>query len=116
MGCQVGRPPRPPGHDWPVWLALTDANACRRGPDLVGREHAPSTQGGGRHVGYTRYVAQGGDVGAVVTDAMGRQAPEGLVGIHTNLLVTALFLREAINRTALGIPPAMTGTPGSAPT
>ncbi len=39
---------------------------------------------------YTRYVAQGGDVGAGVTDAMGRQAPEGLVGIHTNLLVPAL--------------------------
>ena len=43
-----------------------------------------------RRLGYTRYVAQGGDVGASVTDAMGRQAPEGLVGIHTNLLVTAL--------------------------
>ena len=43
-----------------------------------------------RRLGYTRYVAQGGDVGAAVTDAMGRQAPEGLVGIHTNLLVTAL--------------------------
>jgi Epoxide hydrolase N terminus len=41
-------------------------------------------------LGYTRYVAQGGDVGASVTDAMGRQAPEGLVGIHTNLLVPAL--------------------------
>ena len=41
-------------------------------------------------LGYTRYVAQGGDVGAAVTDAMGRQAPEGLLGIHTNLLVTAL--------------------------
>jgi pimeloyl-ACP methyl ester carboxylesterase len=41
-------------------------------------------------LGYTRYVAQGGDVGAGVTDAMGRQAPEGLIGIHTNLLVTAL--------------------------
>jgi len=41
-------------------------------------------------LGYTRYVAQGGDVGASVTDAMGRQAPEGLVGIHMNLLVTAL--------------------------
>ena len=39
---------------------------------------------------YTRYVAQGGDVGAGVTDAMGRQEPEGLVGIHTNLLVPAL--------------------------
>jgi pimeloyl-ACP methyl ester carboxylesterase len=41
-------------------------------------------------LGYDRYVAQGGDVGAGVTDAMGRQAPEGLLGIHTNLLVTAL--------------------------
>jgi pimeloyl-ACP methyl ester carboxylesterase len=41
-------------------------------------------------LGYSRYVAQGGDVGASITDAMGRQAPEGLVGIHTNLLVTGL--------------------------
>jgi pimeloyl-ACP methyl ester carboxylesterase len=41
-------------------------------------------------LGYTRYVAQGGDQGASVTDAMGRQAPEGLIGIHMNLLVTAL--------------------------
>ena len=41
-------------------------------------------------LGYTRYVAQGGDVGASITDAMSRQAPEGLLGIHTNLLVTAL--------------------------
>jgi pimeloyl-ACP methyl ester carboxylesterase len=43
-----------------------------------------------RRLGYRRYVAQGGDVGAGVTDAMGRQAPEGLLGIHMNLLVTAL--------------------------
>src|SRR3954447_19872231 len=43
-----------------------------------------------RRLGYTRYVAQGGDVGAGVTDAMGRLAPEGLVGIHTNLLVPVL--------------------------
>jgi pimeloyl-ACP methyl ester carboxylesterase len=43
-----------------------------------------------RRLGYARYVAQGGDVGAGVTDAMGRQAPEGLIGIHTNLLVPAL--------------------------
>jgi pimeloyl-ACP methyl ester carboxylesterase len=52
-------------------------------------------------VGYTRYVAQGGDQGAGVTDAMGRQAPEGLVGLHFNfldaipkeLLTAALSLR-----------------------
>ncbi len=43
-----------------------------------------------RRLGHDRYVAQGGDVGAGVTDALGRQAPEGLLGIHTNLLVTAL--------------------------
>jgi pimeloyl-ACP methyl ester carboxylesterase len=43
-----------------------------------------------QRLGYTRYVAQGGDVGAIITDMMGRQAPEGLAGIHTNLLVTGL--------------------------
>ena len=41
-------------------------------------------------LGYTRSVAQGGDVGAAVTDAMGRQAPDGLIGIHTNLFVPGL--------------------------
>ena len=41
-------------------------------------------------LGYTRYVAQGGDLGAIVTDVMGRLAPEGLLGIHINLLVTTL--------------------------
>jgi pimeloyl-ACP methyl ester carboxylesterase len=43
-----------------------------------------------RRLGYTGFVGQGGDVGAGVTDAMGRLAPEGLLGIHTNLLVPAL--------------------------
>jgi len=43
-----------------------------------------------RRLGYSNYVAQGGDVGAGVTDAMSRQAPEGLIGVHTNLLVPAL--------------------------
>ena len=41
-------------------------------------------------LGYDRYVAQGGDVGAGVTDAMGRLGPDGLIAIHTNLLVPAL--------------------------
>jgi pimeloyl-ACP methyl ester carboxylesterase len=41
-------------------------------------------------LGYARYVAQGGDVGAAVTDPMARQAPAGLLGVHMNLLVTAL--------------------------
>jgi pimeloyl-ACP methyl ester carboxylesterase len=43
-----------------------------------------------RRLGYSRYVAQGGDVGATLTDVMGRQAPEGLLGIHLNVLVTVL--------------------------
>jgi pimeloyl-ACP methyl ester carboxylesterase len=43
-----------------------------------------------KRLGYTRYVAQGGDVGAGVTDAMAHLGPEGLIGIHTNLLVPAL--------------------------
>ncbi|MER6592937.1 epoxide hydrolase family protein [Micromonospora purpureochromogenes] len=47
-------------------------------------------------LGYTRYVAQGGDVGAAVTDAMGRQAPEGLLGIHINLLVASLGLEDQL--------------------
>ncbi|MER6441609.1 epoxide hydrolase family protein [Streptomyces sp. NPDC001185] len=36
-------------------------------------------------LGYTKYAAQGGDWGAIVTDLMGAQEPEGLVGIHTNM-------------------------------
>ena len=47
-------------------------------------------------LGYTRYVAQGGDVGAAVTDTMSRQAPHGLVGIHTNLLVAVLAIGDQL--------------------
>jgi pimeloyl-ACP methyl ester carboxylesterase len=47
-------------------------------------------------LGYTRYVAQGGDVGEAVTDAMGRQAPEGLLGIHVNVLAAALGLADQL--------------------
>src|SRR6266850_1915469 len=38
-----------------------------------------------KRLGYTSYVAQGGDWGAVVTDLMGVQAPKGLLAIHTNM-------------------------------
>jgi pimeloyl-ACP methyl ester carboxylesterase len=41
-----------------------------------------------KRLGYTRYVAQGGDWGAGIVEAMGRQAPAGLLGIHTNLPAT----------------------------
>ena len=49
-----------------------------------------------RRLGYNRFVAQGGDLGAFVADEMARQAPAGLLGIHLNLLKVAL----------LGPPPA----------
>jgi pimeloyl-ACP methyl ester carboxylesterase len=43
-----------------------------------------------RRLGYARYVAQGGDQGAAVTDDLAHQAPDGLVGVHMNLLRSAL--------------------------
>jgi pimeloyl-ACP methyl ester carboxylesterase len=50
-----------------------------------------------RRLGYTRYVAQGGDVGSQVTDAMGRLGLDGLIGIHTNLLTPALGDANALS-------------------
>ena len=49
-----------------------------------------------KRLGYTRYVAQGGDVGAAVTDFMGRQAPKGLVGIHLNLLAGSIGIADKL--------------------
>jgi pimeloyl-ACP methyl ester carboxylesterase len=51
-------------------------------------------------LGYTRYVAQGGDIGASVTDAMGRQAPKGLIGIHLNLLAGVLGIADKLPATS----------------
>jgi pimeloyl-ACP methyl ester carboxylesterase len=73
--------PSLPGYGFsgePAEVGWDPGRVARAWAELMGR------------LGYTRYVAQGGDVGAAVTDAMGRQALEGLLGIHTNLLVTAL--------------------------
>jgi pimeloyl-ACP methyl ester carboxylesterase len=52
------------------------------GPDRIARAWAELMN----RLGYSRYVAQGGDQGAGVTDAMARLAPKGLLGIHLNLL------------------------------
>ena len=49
-----------------------------------------------RRLGYTRYVAQGGDVGALVTDLMGRQGVAGLVGYHLNLLTAVLAVGDQL--------------------
>jgi pimeloyl-ACP methyl ester carboxylesterase len=51
-----------------------------------------------RRLGYDRYVAQGGDVGALVTDLMGRQAVDGLVGYHLNLLTAVLAIGDQLPR------------------
>jgi pimeloyl-ACP methyl ester carboxylesterase len=51
------------------------------GPEHIARAWAELME----RLGYTRYVAQGGDWGALVTDFMGAQAPDGLIGIHTNM-------------------------------
>ena len=56
-----------------------------------------------RRLGYTRYVAQGGDWGAFVVDFMGVQAPPGLLAIHTNMPGT---VPAAIDKAAFaGDPP-----------
>ena len=73
--------PSVPGYGFssvPTELGWWAGRAAQAWPQLMER------------LGYTRYVAQGGDVGAAVTDVMGRIAPTGLIGIHTNLFVPAL--------------------------
>jgi pimeloyl-ACP methyl ester carboxylesterase len=51
------------------------------GPDRIARAWAVLMN----RLGYTQYVAQGGDWGALITELMGVQAPPGLLGIHTNM-------------------------------
>src|SRR5687768_12286490 len=79
--------PSLPGYGFsgePTELGWESGRIARAWADLMDR------------LGYTRYVAQGGDVGAAVTDAMGRQAPEGLLGIHINLLVASIGLEDQL--------------------
>ena len=51
------------------------------GPERIARAWATLMD----RLGYDRYVAQGGDWGAIITDFMGVNAPPGLIGIHTNM-------------------------------
>jgi pimeloyl-ACP methyl ester carboxylesterase len=69
--------PSLPGYgfsDQPAEIGWDPARVARAWAELMSR------------LGYSRYVAQGGDQGASVTDAMARLAPNGLLGIHLNLL------------------------------
>ena len=79
--------PSLPGYGFsgePTELGWESARTARAWAELMGR------------LGYTRYVAQGGDVGALVTDLMGRQAVEGLVGYHLNLLTAVLAVGDQL--------------------
>jgi pimeloyl-ACP methyl ester carboxylesterase len=72
------------------------------GPERMGRAWAELM---GR-LGYTRYVAQGGDWGAFVVDQMGLQAPDGLLAIHTNMPAT---VPADVDRALLAGEPAPSG-------
>jgi len=77
--------PSLPGYGFssePTELGWDAARTGRAWAELMGR------------LGYTRYVAQGGDVGALVTDLMGRQGVRGLAGYHLNLLTAVLAIGD----------------------
>jgi pimeloyl-ACP methyl ester carboxylesterase len=79
--------PSLPGYGFsgePPELGWESGRIARAWAELMGR------------LGYSRYVAQGGDVGQAVTDAMGRQAPEGLLGIHVSVLAQAIGLKDQL--------------------
>jgi pimeloyl-ACP methyl ester carboxylesterase len=72
------------------------------GPERMGHAWAELM----KRLGYRRYVAQGGDWGAFVVDQMGVQAPEGLLGIHTNMPAT---VPADVDRASLAGEPPLSG-------
>jgi pimeloyl-ACP methyl ester carboxylesterase len=72
------------------------------GPEHIARAWDTLMQ----RLGYKKYVAQGGDWGAIITQVMGKQAPPGLLGIHTNMPGA---VPVAINRAALSGAPEPAG-------
>ena len=80
------------------------------GPERMARAWAELMN----RLGYTRYVAQGGDWGAFVVDQMGLQAPAGLLAIHTNMPAT---VPADVDKALLaGAPPPSVSRPEEAPT
>ena len=74
-----------PGHAFDARLRLLrQAKGTGWNPDRIARAWAELM----KRLGYTRYVAQGGDWGSPISSAMARQAPAGLLGIHINLPAT----------------------------
>jgi pimeloyl-ACP methyl ester carboxylesterase len=67
--------PSIPGYGFSAKPTTTDW-----GPDRVARAWVVLM----KRLGYSRFVAQGGDLGAIISNAMARQAPPELLGIHTN--------------------------------
>jgi pimeloyl-ACP methyl ester carboxylesterase len=74
------------------------------GPERIGRAWDVLM----KRIGYKKYVSQGGDWGSVIAGAMGRQAPEGLLGIHLNMPATVPPEIAAALKKGDGPPPSLT--------
>jgi pimeloyl-ACP methyl ester carboxylesterase len=61
-----------------------------------------------KRLGYERYAAQGGDWGAIICDALGRQAPAGLIGMHVNRVERATSLPPDVGKALMNGEPAPT--------
>ena len=86
--------PSLPGHGFsakPTAPGWDPARIARAWAELMGR------------LGYERFVAQGGDWGAAVTQTMGEQAPAGLLGVHSNMAATVP--PDVAKELAIGAPP-----------
>nr|WP_238136815.1 epoxide hydrolase family protein [Variovorax sp. JS1663] len=74
-------------------------------PDRIGRAWDVLM----KRLGYQRYVSQGGDWGAIITDAMARQAPSGLLGIHVNRIERATTVPPEVAKALTAGAPAPAG-------
>lgn len=74
-------------------------------PDRIGRAWDVLM----KRLGYHSYVSQGGDWGAIITDAMARQAPSGLLGIHINRIERATTVPPEVARALTSGAPAPAG-------